>query len=61
MLEDYCSNTGAYTNNLIWKYHKNKDKNGISYFKILNYSWVDPQMSEENNEENNDINEIINP
>lgn len=58
MLSEYCSNTGAYTNNLIWKYCKNKDKNGISYFKVLNYSWVEPQISSGSEGGSSGFNEI---
>ena len=49
----------AYTKNLIWKYCKNKTSNSISYFKLLNYEWIDPKMSTGGNSSGNDP-DIIN-
>ena len=46
-LDNFCNDGfSAYTNNLIWKYCKNK-QGAVSYFKLLNYQWIMPGTSGE--------------
>lgn len=48
-LGSFCNNGFyAYTNNLIWKYCKNK-QGSLAYFKLLNYQWIMPGISGNNN------------
>ena len=57
-IKDYYNENGTidgvpstYTNNLIWKYCKDKTNSNLSYFKILNYEFINPNTSESNTNE----------